>query len=304
MPATRTRLTRLAWLSIAAALATIAIKALAWALTGSVGFLSDAAESIVNLAAAVMALVILHWVARPPDAEHMYGHEKAEYFSAGAEGTLVCVAAAGIVIAAVSRLQHPVALRDVGAGIVVSLCAAAVNLVVARLLIHTGRSNRSLTLEADGRHLMADVWTSVGVVVGIAAVGLTGWGTLDPLIALAVAANIVVTGIHLMRRSASGLMDHALPPAQLAAIDEVFTQFAGPQVHFHALRTRQAGRRCFVSFHVLTPGTWTVQQGHDLLEQIEAELRKRLAGVTVFSHLEPVEDPRSFADVGLDRRAA
>jgi cation diffusion facilitator family transporter len=281
--------------------ATIAIKALAWALTGSIGFLSDAAESVVNLAAAVMALLILQWVARPPDAEHMYGHEKAEYFSAGAEGTLVCVAAAAIVWTAIGRLRHPVPLADVGIGAAVSLCAAVLNLVVARMLIQGGRSHRSVTLEADGRHLMTDVWTSVGVVVGVVAVGITGWERLDPLIALVVAANIIATGVRLMQRSASGLMDHALPPDQLAAVQSVFDSYSGSEVHFHALRTRQAGRRCFVSFHVLTPGSWTVQRGHDLLEQIESELRARLPGVTVFSHLEPMEDPRSFADVGLDR---
>jgi cation diffusion facilitator family transporter len=304
MAGSRSRLTRIAWLSIAAAIATIAIKTLAWAMTGSVGFLSDAAESVINLAAAVLALVILHWVARPPDAEHMYGHEKAEYFSAGAEGTLVCVAAVGIVVAAIGRLQDPVALHDVGAGIAVSLVAGVINLAVARLLTHTGKANRSLTLEADGRHLMADVWTTAGVIAGITAVAITGWHTLDPLIALAVAANIVVTGVRLMRQSAGGLMDRALPADGLAAIAEVFDRYSGTDVQFHALRTRQAGRRCFVSFHVLTPGFWTVRQGHDLIEQIEAELRRRLDNVTVFSHLEPMEDPRSFADVGLDRRTA
>lgn len=296
-------LTRLAWISIAAALATIAIKTVAWALTDSVGFLSDAAESLVNLAAAVMALLILHWVARPPDAEHMYGHEKAEYFSAGAEGTLICVAAAGIAYAAVQRLLNPVQLQDVGIGVAVSLCAAALNLFVARLLIDAGKAHRSLTLEADGRHLMTDVWTSAGVVVGVAAVGLTGWETLDPLIAIAVAANIVVTGVRLMRRSAAGLMDRALPAADLKKIETILDRYGEPEIQFHALRTRRAGRRSFVTFHVLTPGSWSVRKGHDLVEQIEADLHEALANVTVTLHLEPIEDPRSFADVGLDRRA-
>lgn len=298
----RFSLTRLAWISIAAALATIAIKTLAWALTDSVGFLSDAAESVVNLAAAVMALLILHWVARPPDAGHMYGHEKAEYFSAGAEGTLICLAAAAIIYAAVQRLLNPVRLQDVGIGVVVSLCAAALNLVVARLLIGAGKAHRSLTLEADGRHLMTDVWTSAGVVAGVAAVGLTGWETLDPLVALAVAANIVVTGVRLMRRSAAGLMDHALPAQELSKIHAILDNHAGTEIQFHALRTRQAGRRSFVSFHLLAPGAWTIQQGHDLVEQIEAELHDALVNVTVTVHLEPKEDPRSFADIGLDRR--
>jgi cation diffusion facilitator family transporter len=300
----RVRLTRLAWLSIAAALVTIAIKTLAWALTGSIGFLSDAAESVVNLATAIMALVILRWVQRPPDAEHMYGHEKAEYFSAGAEGTLICVAAVGISVAAVQRLLHPAELSNVGVGIAVSSVAAVLNLVVARWLIEAGRVHRSLTLEADGRHLMADVWTSGGVIAGVAAVGLTGWKTLDPLIALAVACNIVFTGVQLMRRSAGGLMDRALPPEEVQEIEHVLDTYASRDVQFHALRTRRAGRRSFVTFHVLTPGTWTVRQGHDLVEQIEADLRRRVVNLTVTSHLEPIEDPRSFADVGLDRRAA
>jgi cation diffusion facilitator family transporter len=251
-----------------------------------------------------MALLILHWVARPPDAEHMYGHEKAEYFSAGAEGTLICVAAAAIVYAAIQRLLNPVQLQDVGVGVAVSLCAAGLNLVVARLLIHAGKAHRSLTLEADGRHLMTDVWTSIGVVAGVAAVGLTGWERLDPLIALAVAANIVVTGVRLMRRSAAGLMDHALPADELAKIDEILDRYADREIQFHALRTRRAGRRSFVTFHVLTPGSWTVQRGYDLVEQIEADLRTALWNVTVTTHLEPKEDPRSFADVGLDRRTS
>jgi cation diffusion facilitator family transporter len=302
--ASRYPLTRLAWISIAAALATIAIKTLAWALTDSVGFLSDAAESVVNLAAAVMALLILHWVARPADAEHMYGHEKAEYFSAGAEGTMICIAAAGIGYAAIQRLLNPVHLQDVGIGVAVSVCAAALNLFVARLLIHAGTAHASLTLEADGRHLMTDVWTSAGVVVGVAAVGITGWETLDPLIALAVAANIVVTGIRLMRRSAAGLMDRALSGADLAKIDTILERYARPEIQFHALRTRRAGRRSFVTFHLLVPGSWTVRRGHDLVEQIEDDLHEVLVNATVTVHLEPIEDPRSFEDVGLDRRAS
>jgi cation diffusion facilitator family transporter len=275
---------------------------LAWALTGSVGFLSDAAESLVNLAAAIMALLILHWVARPPDAEHMYGHEKAEYFSAGVEGTLICVAAGAIGWLAVGRLLDPVPLHDVGAGVAVSVAAAVLNLAVARTLIRAGRENRSLALEADGQHLMTDVWTSAGVVAGVAAVAVTGWNVLDPLIALAVAANIVVTGVQLMRRSAGGLMDRALAPAEMAQVRAVLARHESRDVQFHALRTRQAGRRSFVSLHVLTPGSWTVQQGHELLERVEADLRDELGNVTVFTHLEPAEDPASFADVDLDRR--
>ena len=296
-----TPLARLAWLAIAAALATIALKTAAWLLTDSVGFLSDAAESLVNLAAAVMALLILRYVARPPDPEHMYGHEKAEYFSAGVEGTLIILAAAGIVWAAIGRLVDPVPVENVEVGIAVSIAASASNLAGARPLIRAGREARSLTLEADGRHLLTDVWTSVGVVVGVGAAGLTGWDALDPLVALAVGANIVITGAALMRRSAGGLMDRALDPEDLAAVRTVLERHSSPEIHFHALRTRQAGRRAFVTFHVLTPGTWTVQQGHDLSERVEADLRDVLENATVTTHLEPAEDPVSFVDVGLDR---
>ena len=232
----------------------------------------------------------------------MYGHEKAEYFSAGVEGTLILVAAGGIGWLAIDRLLDPIPLDHVGIGVAVSLAAGGLNLAVARILIRAGREHRSLTLEADGHHLMTDVWTSVGVVVGVTAVAITGWNVLDPLIALAVAANIVLTGVGLVRRSAGGLMDRALEAEDLAAVREILARHECDDVHFHALRTRQAGRRSFVSFHVLTPGTWTVQQGHDVLEAVEADLRERLGPVSVFTHLEPVEDPVSFADLGLDRR--
>jgi cation diffusion facilitator family transporter len=296
-----TPLARLAWLAIAAALATIALKTAAWLLTDSVGFLSDAAESLVNLAAAVMALLILRYVARPPDAEHMYGHEKAEYFSAGVEGTLIILAAGGIVWTAVARLVDPVPLEHVEVGIVVSVVASVINLAVARTLIRAGREARSVTLEADGKHLLTDVWTSVGVVVGVGAAATTGWEALDPLVALAVGANIVITGGSLMRRSAGGLMDRALDPEELDAVKSVLEGHSSDEVHLHALRTRRAGRRAFVTFHVLTPGTWTVQQGHDFSEHVEAHLRDVLDNATVTTHLEPVEDPVSFVDVGLDR---
>lgn len=295
-------LARLLRLSIAAALATIGLKTAAWLLTGSVGLLSDAAESVVNLVAAIFALVVVTWAARPPDEDHAYGHEKADYLSAGVEGGLIIVAAASIAYSSVVRLIHPHAIDDVVAGIGVSVVASAINLSVARLLIREGRAHRSLALEADGRHLMSDVWTSVGVVAGVTAVALTGWERLDPLIGLAVALNIVVTGSSLIRNSAGGLMDRALTTDERAAIDEVLARFAGEgDVRFHALRTRRAGRRAFVSMHVLVPGEWSVQRGHDLVERIEADLRERLAPATVFTHLEPLEDPASFEDTRLDR---
>jgi cation diffusion facilitator family transporter len=295
------RLFRLLWLSIAAATATIALKTVAWLLTGSVGLLSDAAESVVNLVAAVVAMAALRWATKPADEEHAYGHAKAEYFSAGVEGALILVAAVGIAIAATARLLHPQPLEHVGVGLVVSSAASLINLVVGILLVRAGRRARSIVLEADGRHLITDVWTSVGVVIGVAGVAITGWERLDALVALAVAVNIVVTGGSLVRRSVGGLMDRALGEDERAAIAETLARFESPEVRFHALRTRQAGSRAFMSVHVLVPGGSTVQRGHDVVEDVEAALRERLPYLTVFTHLEPAEDPRSFDDATLDR---
>jgi len=297
----RSELTRLVWLSIAAAIVTIAMKLVAWRLTGSVGLLSDAAESVVNLAAATVALFTIRWASQPPDAEHAYGHEKAEYFSAAAEGALVVVAAVGIAWLAVARLLHPVALADVDAGIAISAGASSINLAVGLVLIRAGRRHRSITLEADGRHLLTDVWTSAAVIAGIAVVWATGWERLDPLIALAVAANIVVTGVVLMRRSGGGLLDRALPAEEQDAISAVLERARAQGIEFHAVRTRQAGRRSFVSVHVLVPGSWSIQQGHDLSERLEAEIRTQLPHANVLTHLEPIEDRASFEDEPLDR---
>ena len=300
----RSDLTRLVWLSIAAAIATIALKTLAWRLTGSAGFLSDAAESVVNLVAALVALVTIRWATRPPDEDHMYGHEKAEYFSAGVEGALILVAAASIAWFAVGRLLHPVALTDVGVGIAVSAVASLINLAVGLTLIRAGRTHRSITLEADGKHLMTDVWTSVGVILGVAAVWATGWERLDPLIALAVAVNIVIAGATLIRRSSGGLLDRSLPPVEQQAIEAVLERARADSIQFHAVRTRQSGRRSFVSLHVLVPGAWTIQRGHDLSERLESEIREVLPHANVLTHLEPVEDPASFDDETLDRESS
>ena len=300
----RSDLTRLVWLSIAAAIATIALKTLAWHLTGSAGFLSDAAESVVNLVAALVALVTIRWATRPPDDDHMYGHEKAEYVSAGVEGALILVAAASIAWFAVGRLLHPVALTDVGAGIGVSAAASLINLAVGLTLIRAGRTHRSITLEADGKHLMTDVWTSVGVILGVAAVWATGWERLDPLIALAVAVNIVIAGATLIRRSSGGLLDRSLPPVEQQAIEAVLGRARADGIQFHAVRTRQSGRRSFVSLHVLVPGAWTIQRGHDLSERLESEIRAVLPHASVLTHLEPVEDPASFDDETLDRESS
>jgi cation diffusion facilitator family transporter len=298
------RLFRLLWLSIAAAVATISLKTTAWLLTGSVGLLSDAAESVVNLVAAVFAMAALRWATKPADEEHAYGHAKAEYFSAGVEGALIVVAAVGIAITAVDRLLHPQPIEDVGVGLTVSVAASLINLAVGVLLLRTGRKERSIILEADGKHLLTDVWTSVGVIIGVAGVAISGWERLDALIALAVAVNIVLTAGGLVRRSVGGLMDRALDEAERRQIEQVLAQFERDGVRFHALRTRQAGSRAFVSLHVLVPGMWTVQRGHDVVEQVEAALRERLPYATVFTHLEPAEDPRSFDDTTLDRTEA
>lgn len=295
------RLVRLISLSIGAACATIALKTTAWAVTGSVGLLSDAAESVVNLAAALFALVVVKWSARPPDEEHAYGHEKADFLAAGMEGGLILIAALTICVSAVRRLIDPLEITQVGLGLSVSLVATLINLVVARMLIAAGREERSTVLQADGRHLMTDVWTSVGVVAGVAAVALTGIQRLDPVIALAVAVNIVFTGVALVRNSTGGLMDRALSPDEIKKIDAVLNAHRDKQIQFHALRTRSAGHRAFVSMHVLVPGEWSVQRGHDLIEQIESELRGALPVITVLTHLEPIEDPASFEDTALDR---
>lgn len=291
-------LTRFAWLSILAALTTMALKTLAWWVTGSVGLLSDAMESVVNLVAAVVALVALRVASQPADEHHAFGHGKAEYFSAGVEGALILVAAASIAWAAVERLLDPRGLESVGVGLGVSVVAATLNGVVAVVLLRAGRSHRSIALEADGRHLFTDVWTSAGVLVGVGLVSFTGWTVLDPLVALAVAANIVVAGVLLVRRSVEGLMDVGLGELDVATIDGALDRFRADGVVFHALRTRQAGQQRFVSLHVLVPGAWTVQRGHDLLEQIEASVRGALPGVVIDTHLEPVEDPVSWRDGG------
>jgi cation diffusion facilitator family transporter len=292
---------RFAWLSIAAAVTTIALKTVAWSLTGSVGLLSDALESLVNLVAATMTLLMLNVAARPPDEEHAYGHGKAEYFASGAEGALILLAAVGIGWAAVGRLLAPQPLEQVGLGVVVSTAASLVNLGVSRVLMAAGRRHHSIALEADARHLMTDVWTSAGVLVAIGLVALTGWNLLDPLIAIAVALQIVWTGVQLLRRSALGLLDTALTEAEQAAVRAVLARHEGPEVRFHAVRTRMAGARRFVSMHVLVPGAWTVRRGHDLLEEVEAEVRAAIPHATVFTHLEALEDPAAWQDEGLDR---
>ena len=297
----RGSLRRYAAISIAAALATIALKGGAYLLTGSVGLLSDALESLVNLAAAIVALIALSAAARPEDDDHRDGHSKAEYFSSGFEGALIMLAAASIIYASVQRLLDPQPIRQVPIGAAISFAASVINLVVARILFRAGRRHQSITLEADAHHLMSDVWTSVGVILGVSAAAITGWHRLDPIIAIAVALNIVRTGVSILRRSLLGLLDTAIPEDLLLRISDVFKRHAASGVRFHALRTRQAGAWRFIDFHVLVPGDWSVQRGHDLLEQIEEEVRAAVPNSSVFTHLEPIEDPASFADVRLER---
>lgn len=294
-------LARFAWLSIGAALATIGLKGLAWWLTGSVGLLSDALESFVNLAGALMTLAMISVAQLPADDNHAFGHSKAEYFASGFEGVLILLAALAIAVAAVQRLMAPQALDQLGSGVAVSVAASVINFAVARVLLAAGRRYHSIALEADAHHLMTDVWTSAGVIAGLGAVTLTGWQRLDPLIALVVAANIVWTGVKLLRRSASGLMDESLPRDQHALVVAVLERYRTTGLDYHALRTRQAAARQFISVHVLVPGAWTVTQGHDVVEAIEAEIRAALPRATVTTHLEPLEDPASWHDVGLDR---
>jgi cation diffusion facilitator family transporter len=292
----RSSLTRFAWLSIAAAILTIALKAIAYFLTGSVGLLSDAMESFVNLVGALMALAMLTIAARPADEDHAYGHSKAEYFSSGVEGTLILLAAVSIAAAAIPRLINPKPLEQVGLGIGVSVAASLVNLFVARVLLRAGKKHHSITLEANAHHLMTDVWTSVGVLVGVGAVALTGWVRLDPVVACLVAANIVWSGVGIVRKSVSGLMDTALPIEDQNRIQKILEPYVQSGIQYHALRTRQSGARQFVSFHVLVPGLWTVQRGHQLLENIETDIRRTLPSATVFTHLESLNEPASGDD--------
>ena len=299
----RASLTRFAWLSISAALATILLKTCAYLFTNSVGLFSDAIESLVNLVGAVMALIMLTIAARPADESHVYGHSKAEYFASFIEGLLILGASAGIILAAAQRLLNPHPLEQLGLGLGVSIAASTINFIVARMLMSEGRKRNSITLEADGQHLMTDVWTSTGVVAAIGIVWLTGWTILDPIIAMVVAGNIIWTGFQLVNRSVAGLMDAALPEKEQKLIQTVTEKYSEKGVAFHALRTRQAAARRFISVHMLVPGDWTVHDAHHIAEDFESDVRAALGGVvTVFTHLEPAEDELSMEDIFLDRK--
>jgi len=301
MPTASINLERFAWLSVAAAIATIGLKTLAWWLTGSVGLLSDALESIVNLAAALLALTMLRLAAAPPSEEHPYGFSKAEYFAAGIEGALIVLAAGGILATAIPRLLQPEPLQAPLLGLGISAAASLINLGTAIVLLRVGKRQDSITLEADGRHLMTDVWTSAGVILGVALAFMTGWLRLYPLVALAVAVHIVWTGVGLVRRSAAGLLDAAIPQEDRDAIQKLFDEYAKQGVTFHAFRTRRAAARRFVSFHLLVPDRWSVSRAHRLSEEIEARIRVAVPNAAVFTHIEPISDPASYEDQGLDR---
>ena len=301
MAADRT-LERYAWLSLAAAVATIALKTLAWYVTDSVGLLSDALEALINLAAALLALSMLRLAARPPDALHPYGRFKAEYFASGAEGALIVLAAASIAYAAAPRLFKPHPIDAPALGIALSLVATAINLAVALVLVSAGRRLHSIAIEADGHHLITDVWTSAGVVAGVVLVAATGWLALDPLVAIAVAVHIVWTGFMLMRRSFAGLLDAAIPAAEVAEIEKIFAEYRRRyHVEFHALRTRQAGARRFVSFHLLVPDAWPVERAHGLSEEIEERIRSLVPQAITLTHIEPISQPASYDDIKLER---
>ena len=293
----RKSLTRFAWLSIAAALTTIVMKTTAYFLTGSVGLLSDAIESIVNLLGASMALMMLTIAARPADDEHTFGHSKAEYFASVFEGILILVAAAGISYTAIDRILNPKPLEQVGFGLLVSVGASVVNFVVARILMNAAKKHNSITLEADSQHLMTDVWTSVGVIAGIGIISFTGWERLDPIVALIVAGNIVWTGIGLVRRSVDGLMDVALPVNEIETLERIMLSFREKKIEFHALRTRQSASKRFISVHMLVPGEWTVHDAHHYAEDFEFEVRAALGEAVISTHLEPIEDEISMNDI-------
>lgn len=290
----RSLLKRYAWLSIAAALATIGLKLAAWLFTGSVGLLSDALESLVNLAGGIVALAMLEVASRPADEDHAFGHGKAEYFSSGIEGTLILIAAITILFTAGRRLLHPRPLEQLGFGLAISVLASLLNLAAARVILGAGKRHDSITLRANAHHLLTDVWTSAGVLAGVGLVAVSDWHWLDPLVAMAVAANIIRTGVRIVRASVQGLMDSSLPAGERLAIERLLEAHKEGGVQFHALLTRRAGAERFISLHVLVPGRWTVHRGHRLVERIESDIRGALGNATIFTHLESREDPASW----------
>lgn len=294
-------LTHYAVLSIGAAILTLLLKLVAWHVTGSIGLLSDALESVVNLVAALIAWISLSVAIQPEDKEHAFGHSKAEYFASGLEGLFIFFAALGIAWTAIERFFHPQPLIHTFQGIAVSAFASLINLGVALVLLRVGKKRSSIALKADGKHLMSDVWTSLGVVVGVGLVGLTRQWWLDPIVGLLVTIHIIITGLKLMRESMRGLMDFRLPKKEIALIRSTLDKYATDGIRYHALRTRRAAALKFVAVHLLMPGEWTVAKGHTLVERIEEDLRNAIPNLIVFTHMEPKEDPVSYGDVKLER---
>jgi len=293
---TQVNLAKFAWMSIVVSVVVFGMKMAAWWATGSVGLLSDALESTVNIVAAVVALFALRTAMKPADKLHHFGRGKAEYFSASIEGFMILLAALIIVYTAVERIITPRELEQIGWGLTISTVAALINGGAALILLRAGKLHRSPVLVADGKHLMTDVWTSAGVIVGVGLVVVTGWNRLDGIVALAVGLNIIVTGVNLLRSSTAGLMDKALSDEDHLKIVKVLTKYESDEVKFHELQTREAGRQRFVSMHVLVPGAWTIQKGHDLSENLEADIIAELPNTIVTTHVEPLEDERSWAD--------
>jgi len=298
-PAKKPNLARFALISVAAAIITIALKSTAYALTGSVGLLSDALESVVNLVGALMAFAMLTIAARPADEDHTYGHTKAEYFSSGAEGALILVAAISIAYTGIDRLLHPKPLEQIGLGLIVSVVASLINLSVSLILKKAGKKYNSISLTSDASHLMTDVWTSGGVLVGVGLVGLTKWQPLDSIVAILVALNIVYTGVKIIQQSIRGLMDVSLPAEDLSKIEKILDTYRKPEVQFHNLITRQSGATRFITFHVLVPGNWTVHQGHQLATAVENDLKNAIDSARVVTHLESLDDPTSMDEVHI-----
>lgn len=290
---------RQALLPIAAAVATLGLKFTAYAVTGSIGLLSDAMESLVNLATAGLALFALWYAARPVDRTHAYGHEKIEFFASGVEGLLIAVAALGIGWVAVDHLPAPAPLQRLDLGLALALAAAGLNFAVARTLLAIGRRTHSIVMEAEGRHLLTDVWTSAAVLVSLGVVRVTNVAWLDPAIGLVLAALILRTGLGLLRRSFDGLMDRTLPDEEVAGLRAVLARLLPPETTYHGLRTRRAGRRRFVDFHLLVPGRWSVAKAHLLAQEIEQAIAAALVGAQVTVHIEPVEEPAAWTDTPL-----
>jgi cation diffusion facilitator family transporter len=285
----------IALLSVLASIVTLILKFGAYWITGSVGLLSDALESFVNLAASVVAVIALTIAFRPANEKYAYGHDKAEYFSSGLEGGLILVAAAGIIYSALSRLANPVQLENLAWGVGISVAAGMINLVVARIMLRAARHFDSIALEGDARHLMTDVWTSVGVITAICIIMLRpDWVILDPVIAIVVALNITRSGVSLIKRSMKGLMDAALPDHEIKIVEDSIRKHSGEHTEYHGLRSRKSGSRRFIDFHLLLPGDKTIKQGHSICCLIEKDIENKLPNSQVTIHVEPEEDKSSW----------